>query len=138
MSDTAPAQRAHIEARLRADPIVWLGSVRPDGRPHFVPVWFFWDGTSVLVISQPDTQKIRNLRANPRVVLAVDGTRGGDDVALVEGTAELLAEPTSLAGMPAFFEKYATPIAEFGWTPEGMAAEYSQPIRVTPSRFLGW
>ena len=138
MADSAATQRDHIAERLRADPILWLGTVRPDGRPHLVPVWFSWDGTSVLIFSQPNTQKTRNLRANPNVFLAVDDTRGGDDVALIEGTAELLAEPTSAGNYPAYFAKYATPIAQFDWTAEGMAADYSQPIRVTPTRFLGW
>jgi len=138
MADPAAAQRIHIAERLRTDPILWLGTVRPDGRPHIVPVWFTWDGTSVLIFSQPNTQKIRNLRANPNVFLAIDDTKTGDDVALIEGTAELLAEPTSVTDQPAFFAKYATPIAQFGWTLAGMAADYSQPIRVTPTRFLGW
>ena len=138
MADPVSMQRIHIAERLRTDPVLWLGSVRPDGRPHFVPVWFYWDGTSVLILSQPNTQKLRNLRANPRVFLAVDDTRGGDDVALIEGTAELLPEPSAALDLPAYFEKYATPIAQFGWTAAGMAADYSQPIRVTPTRFLGW
>ena len=138
MGDTAAMQGIHIVERLRADPILWLGTVRPDGRPHAVPVWFHWDGTSVWILSQPKTQKIRNLRANPNVLLAIDDTRAGDDVALVEGTAELLAEPSTALDLPAYFAKYAAPIAQFGWTPEGMAADYSQPIRVTPTRFLGW
>jgi len=138
MGDTAAMQRIHIVERLRTDPILWLGTVRPDGRPHVVPVWFYWDGSTVLIVSQPRTQKIRNLRANPNVFLALDDTKAGDDVALVEGTAELLPEPTPALDLPGLFAKYAAPIAQFGWTPEGWAADYSQPIRVTPTRFLGW
>ena len=28
----------HVEQRLRTDPLVWLITVRPDGRPYIVPV----------------------------------------------------------------------------------------------------
>ena len=43
--------------------------VRPDGAPHLVPIWFWWDGEAVLVFSKPDAQKVRNLRIQPRVML---------------------------------------------------------------------
>jgi predicted pyridoxine 5'-phosphate oxidase superfamily flavin-nucleotide-binding protein len=39
-----PLRRPQTEAALRDDPVVWLSSVQPDGRPHVVPVWFHWDG----------------------------------------------------------------------------------------------
>ncbi len=39
----------HIEERLRSNEMVWLTTVRPDGRPHSVPVWFLWDGATVLI-----------------------------------------------------------------------------------------
>ena len=141
-----PSLNAHVEQRLRTDWWVWLITLRPDGRPHVVLVGFFWDGQTLLIFSQPNTQKLRNLRHNPHVTLALDGTgKMGDDVVVVEGTAELLNE-TSLSIMganPAIEEKYKAwmPLAhEAGlvtkdrdW--QAMFADYSQPIRVTPSRF---
>lgn len=30
----------HTAARLTAEPVIWLGTVGSDGRPHHVPVWF--------------------------------------------------------------------------------------------------
>ncbi len=35
------------EARLREEVIVWLTTVRSDGQPQSVPVWFLWDGEYV-------------------------------------------------------------------------------------------
>lgn len=137
MSESASSKDEHVRARLGSDQIVWLGTVRPDGRPHLVLVWFSWDGETVLIFSKMD-QKIRNLGANPRVTLALDDTKDGADVALVEGETELLSEPTAAVAPAAYFEKYAASIAAFGWTREGMAAEYVQPIRMRPTRFLGW
>ena len=78
----------HVEQSLRTDPLVWLITERPDGRPYIVPVWFFWDGQTFLIFSEPNTQK---LRQNLLVTLALDGAGNfGYDVVVFEGTAELL------------------------------------------------
>jgi len=138
MLDLAKERDAHIDQRLRSDPIIWLSTVRRDGRPHTVPVWFLWDGSTILIFSQPDNLKIRNLRTNSNVSLALDDTDDGSDVVVVEGKAELLAEPSSNLNIPAYFEKYGTSIQDMGQTLESMAKVYSQPIRITPAKFVGW
>jgi hypothetical protein len=38
MLDLNNPEEAHIDRRLREDVVLWLGSVRPDGRPHLAPV----------------------------------------------------------------------------------------------------
>jgi PPOX class probable F420-dependent enzyme len=142
-----PNLNAHVEQRLRNDPLVWLITVRPDGRPHVVPVWFFWDGEIFLIFSQPNKPKVRNVRQNPNVTLALDGTgKFGDDVVVVEGTAELLNEPSLslLKTYPAIAEKYEDllqSMREAGFVNQdldiqALAADYSQPIRITPTRLL--
>jgi PPOX class probable F420-dependent enzyme len=136
MLDLTNPDEAHVDQRLRENIILWLGSVRPDGRPHMVPVWFLWDGATILIFSQPSSQKIRNLRQNPRIVLALDDTDDGEDVITIEGTAELLAEPEITAGLPAYAAKYERHIRDIGLTPEAMALSYSQAIRITPTRFV--
>jgi len=137
MLDLSTEKDAHVARRLREDQIAWLGTVRPDGRPHLVPVWFLWDGDTVLVYSQPDNQKVRNLRANPQVTLAIDDTKGGGDVVLVEGEATLADAPATEAP-PAYVEKYRVGIGQIGHTPESMVATYSQAIRIMPRRFIRW
>jgi PPOX class probable F420-dependent enzyme len=86
----------------------------------------------------PNNQKIRNLQHNPHVVVTLDDTKHGDDVTVVEGKAELLNDANLSTTLSAYAEKYAPLLKEMGWTPESMAAEYSQAIRVTPTKFLGF
>jgi PPOX class probable F420-dependent enzyme len=138
VSDQNADWRARVSERLASDLILWFGSVRPDGRPHLVPVWFHWDGEAVVLFTKAGSQKVTNVRANPRVTLAVDNTDGGRDVAIVEGEAELLAEPSSAVVTPAYLEKYAAMIAGMGWSAEGMIADYPQPIRVRPTKVVTW
>ncbi len=138
MLDLTKERDAHIDQRLRSDTIIWLTTVRRDGRPHTVPVWFLWDGKTVLIFSQPDNLKIRNLRNNPNVSLALDGTNAGSDIVALEGQAELLAEKSSELNLPDYFKKYGSAIQAMGQTPESMAQVYSRPIRITPAKFVGW
>jgi PPOX class probable F420-dependent enzyme len=112
-----------------------LTTVRPDGRPHTVPVWFLWDGETFLIFSQPGTLKIRNLQRNPHITLALDDTKQGGDVVTVEGEAELLSEPRT---MVVYGEKYASLIQEVGADPERMVEDFSQQIRITPTKVLSW
>ena len=58
-----------------------------------VAVWFLWDGEKFLIFSQPNTQKLRNLRHNSHVTLALDDTHSGGDVLVIDGEAELLTDP---------------------------------------------
>src|SRR6185437_16095997 len=85
--DLSDPDQAHAAERLRSATILWLASVRPDERPHLVPVWFLWEGATILIFSKPKNQKIRNLRQNPAVTVSLDDTDEGDDVVVLEGVA---------------------------------------------------
>jgi PPOX class probable F420-dependent enzyme len=136
MLDVSLSRDAHIERRLRSEPIIWLSSVRPDGRPHLVPVWFLWDGSSFLIFSQPKAQKVRNLRHNPQVLVALEAIDEGEDVAIFEGRATLLDDPAITPLLPAYVEKYAALLQRIKSDPATMAASYTQAIRVIPTRLL--
>lgn len=99
-----------------------------------VPVWFYWDGATILVLSKPD-QKIRNLQRNPRVIISVDNTAEGSDVISVEGEATIVERREVAAVLPAYAEKYGAQLKRFGWTIESMSQEYSETIRIAPSKF---
>jgi hypothetical protein len=42
--DATTEAGGRAERRLREEQIAWLATVRSDGQPQSVPVWFFWDG----------------------------------------------------------------------------------------------
>ncbi|MGI9059898.1 MAG: TIGR03667 family PPOX class F420-dependent oxidoreductase [Ktedonobacteraceae bacterium] len=136
MLDLSQTQHAHIDQRLRSDVIVWLNTVRADGRPHSVAVWFLWDGEQFLIFSRPKNQKVRNVRQNPHVVLALDNTDNGSDVIVVEGTAELITDPNVNTTVAAYSQKYASELKSMSMTAEAMSKDYSQGIRITPTKFV--
>lgn len=128
-------RRAHVEARLREDPIAWFTTVRPSGQPDSVPVWFLvQDDETVLVYSQPGKTKLRNLGANPRTALTLDGTATGRDVVRVEGTARHAPEHPPATAVPGYLAKYERLIASGFGTPEAFARSFSEPVLITPAR----
>ena len=129
---------ARILRFLEQEPVVWLSTVRPSGAPHLVPIWFSWDGEALLVFSKPDAQKVRNLRANPSVMLALGDAEDDFDIGLIEGRAELLDRPTAEVLPAALLEKYAEQLAAVGLDAAGYAATYTQVIRIVPTDFLVW
>jgi PPOX class probable F420-dependent enzyme len=136
-ADQHAAHAARLDRFLSAEPVVWLSTVRPDGAPHIVPIWFTWDGASLLVFSKPGAQKVRNLRANPVAMLALGEPEDDFDVALAEATVRLLDEPAH--ELPAaHLAKYGERMAALGLTPDEFLATYSQVMVITPSRSLPW
>ncbi len=107
---------------------VWLTTVRADGMPQPTPVWFLIDGDEIVIFSMPQAQKLRNLRANPRVALSFTGREHAEEFVVIQGTAVLDEAPPY---PPAYLAKYAEPMREINYTPEGMMAEYTVRIRVT-------
>jgi len=123
--------------RLTSEPVVWLSTMRPDGRPHIVPVWFTWDGDAITFFSKPHAQKVRNLRANPNVTLGVGVPDEDMDIELIEGCAELIAEPAAIVAQGRL-EKYGELMARVGLSFEQFVQTYSQVVRIRPTRLLGW
>jgi hypothetical protein len=78
------------------------------------------------------------LRQNLNAMLALDDSNAGEDVVMFEGKAELLNDPTVITTLPAFATKYASFLRDMGWTAETMAADYSQAIRITPTKFYSY
>jgi PPOX class probable F420-dependent enzyme len=89
MENTArPAAERVEEARN-----VWLATVRPDGRPHLVPIWYVVDEGRWYLCTNPGSVKARNLSQNPRVALALED---GTNPYIVEGEARLVSPSTTI------------------------------------------
>lgn len=136
--DTGSEFGARVARRLREETIIWLTTVRADGRPQPSPVWFLWDGETVLIYSQPGKPKVRNIAANPRVALHFDGNGKGGDIVVFDGEARVDPDAPPSNEIPELVEKYRQGIARLGGTPESFAREYSVAIRVTPAKVRGF
>lgn len=73
--------------QLAASRNYWIGSTRPDGRPHVAPVWGVWLEGVLYFSSALSSRKVRNLALNPQVVVHLES---GDDVVILEGVVDEL------------------------------------------------
>ena len=124
------------EALLKSGIVLWFGSTRSDGRPHIVPVWFSWDGDSFFFVTQPESQKVKNIRHEARVTVALDDTIGGHDAMVFEGVASLEPEPALTAMPPEYVAKYDPRLTFMKESVEDLTRIYSQAVRVRPTRHV--
>ena len=136
--DPGTEKGARADARLHADLVGWLITVSPEGRPVPTPVWFWWDGRSILVYSQPDKPKLRHIAANPRVAFALRTDELGDEITVISGTAAVDPATPSADRLSDYVEKYAALIERLGADPASFAADYAVPIRITPTGLRQW
>lgn len=70
-----------------------LATVRADGRPHVVPVWFVLDDDgSAIFMTAETTVKAKNMRRDNRVVVSVDDENPPYSFVMFEGEAEFLTD----------------------------------------------
>lgn len=73
-----------------------LATVRPDGRPHVVPIWFDLDGDTLVFMTGQTTIKGMNIQRDPRVCICVDDETPPFAFVQVEGRAALSADADEL------------------------------------------
>ena len=136
--DPGTENGARADARLRSEVVAWLITVSEAGMPVPTPVWFWWDGDTILVYSQRDKPKLRHIAVNPRVSFAMRTDELGDEITVISGSAAVDPQSPSAEALPGYVEKYAALIERLGADPASFAAEYAVPIRITPTRLRQW
>jgi PPOX class probable F420-dependent enzyme len=90
---TADEWRAFVSEGTRTGK---LATVRRDGRPHVVPIWFVLDGGDLVFTTGAASVKAHAMRRDPRVCLCVDDERPPYAYVMVEGTVTLSEEPAAM------------------------------------------
>jgi len=135
--DTSTPFGARVERRLQEDIVVWLTTVGGAQTPQPSPVWFLWDGETILIYSQPTTPKLRNIERTPRVALNFDGDGDGGDIIVLTGDARIATDQPPADQVPAYVAKYQDGIRGLGMSPKQFAQGYAVAIRVTPTTLRG-
>ena len=73
-----------------------LATVRADGRPHVVPIWFYVDEEELLFTTWHKSVKAINMQRDPRICLCVDDQTPPFSYVQVEGTARFEDDPDTL------------------------------------------
>ena len=67
--------------------VAHLSTLMPDGSPHSIPLWVGVDGDRLMIFTEVDTLKDRNIRRDPRVAVSVTGADNPYAMAFVRGEA---------------------------------------------------
>jgi PPOX class probable F420-dependent enzyme len=67
-----------------------LATVREDGRPHVVPIWFILEGEYLIFTAWHSSVKVENILRDGRVAICIDDDAPPFHYVLIEGRAELM------------------------------------------------
>jgi Pyridoxamine 5'-phosphate oxidase len=123
-SETIPWSRARdlLEGgALAAAMSSFLGTVRPDGRPHAAGVGAAWYDGDAYFQTGPRTQKARNIAANPACTIST--SLPGMDLVL-EGEAHRVTDTETLEAIAAIYRENGWPVQVEG---DAFTAPYTAP-----------
>lgn len=110
-----------VTSKLEKSKNYWIGSTRPDGRPHVMPVWGVWVNGAICFGTDRTSRKARNLQANPAVTVNLES---GDEAVIIEGTAREITEAKKIAAIDAaYVKKYKMKLTDAPGIPYIVAVE---------------
>jgi nitroimidazol reductase NimA-like FMN-containing flavoprotein (pyridoxamine 5'-phosphate oxidase superfamily) len=120
----------------------WLATVRPDGRPHLMPIIAFWIDDAFHFVVGEGTRKGRNLAADGRCVVATGSTTLPSLDVVVEGYAEPLNDEGAVRRIAGMLSDNNWPLEARGDQVYGPNAPTAGPppysiYRMVPSKAFG-
>jgi len=97
----------------------FLGTTRPDGRPHSAPVGPLWMDGDLLLVSGPATRKSQNLAGNPACTFSI-GLEGIDVV--LNGVATRITDSPTLEDAARLYREVG------GWPAEVEGDAFTAPF----------
>jgi len=117
-----------VSNRLEADHYGWLTTVAKSGQPVPRLVWFYVDGTDLIVYTMPNAAKVRHIDAHSRVSLNLDSDGNGAGIIIVGGNAVVDEVGVDPRKDEAYWAKYQADAEQFGLTEA--IADYSTRLRI--------
>jgi len=113
---------AEVAAFLEQGRILQVASLHPDGRPHLVPMWYVVEEGRVEFRSFSRSQKIRNLRRDPRLTVLVERGESYAELqgVMIHGRARLIEDPGYVL---ALYGRLAAKYPMVGRAPRSLSAE---------------
>ncbi len=119
-----------------------IATVDDEGRPHVVPSWHWWDGTSFWIGAQAHDRKVAHIRARGHAGVEVDADLRRKRGLMSTGRARVIDGPEGLAE---YVRITAEQVKRYqpNRPPLETAQRYSKAgepvvIEVTPDRMISW
>ena len=144
MSAAAMSEK-EIQDFLSSPRIARLATIQ-NGKPHIVPVWYFYDGKNIIISTPKGTKKVKNLQSNPNVSIIIDIVDGkSEDISyatkakavIIEGVAEL-REDIDNSFIKKTYERY---VGKNGLNEPMVQFSVNLPrymVVIRPTRIISW
>ena len=126
---------ARVQKFLASKQTVVLATVLPDGAPLVAAMWVLHDPGTLTMISEANTQKVHNLRRDPRVSVVAEATDPIRGMAL-QGRVEFLADGAERRALVDRFHAKYRGLAAL-WKGRAMPADRVM-FRIGPERVRSW
>lgn len=123
-----PAAQELLHSKIPAR----LAYVWTDGTPRVIPIWFYWNGSQIVMATPPKAPKLKALAKNPKVSLTIDDNTFPHKVLLIRGTARLEGVDGIVPEYAAAAERYFDPALAQGWLKQ-LRSTISSMVRITIS-----
>ena len=132
---------AELEAFLAQTfptPLGVIATVRPDGSPHIVPVWFRWDTGAVTIWTTETRTWVRNLLRDPRVAFSVQTFEQPYPAVMMRGGATITtADDGAAAGeIRAITRRYIAPEDVEGYIASW--PDLRTIVTIVPAHIVSW
>jgi PPOX class probable F420-dependent enzyme len=127
-----------VQRFLATKNIAVLATVQADGAPLAMPMWFLHEPAALTMISVEGTQKVRNLRRDPRVCVVAEAVSSGGEIqgVTVVGRAEFLPDGAERRALAERFHTKYPGLARL-WGGRAMPANRVM-FRIAPARVRAW
>ena len=119
-------------------PLGVIATLRPDGSPHIVPVWFRWDTGAVTIWTTDTRAWVRNLLRDPRVAFSVQTFEEPYPAVMMRGDATVATanDAATLEEIQAITRRYIVPegVEEYiaDWP------DLRTIVTIVPARIVSW
>jgi PPOX class probable F420-dependent enzyme len=107
----------------------WLTTVAKSGQPVPKLIWFYFDGTHLVIYTEPGAAKVAHIGRHPQVSLNLDSDGNGGGVVVIGGVATVDATDADPREDGPYWAKFGALSDKFGLT-ETMAS-YSTRLKVS-------
>jgi len=119
-------------------PLGVVATLRRDGSPHLVPVWFRWDGRAVTIWTTEARAWVRNLLRDPRAAFSVQTSEEPYPAVVMRGTATVATadDAATIEEIRAITRRYVPAEGV-----EGYIARWPQLrtiVTIVPGRIMSW
>ena len=109
-----------------------IATIGPDGGPQSSPVWFDWDNDQLRVSLYDSSQKMKNLKRDPRLSVSIVDPANAYRYIEIRGVVVLFEPDTELEFITRMAGKYLG-LDHYPWHEEGevMVTATIKPTRIT-------